>query len=399
MRFNRLFILGVLAFLAIVFVMEYRMPRKFQWVPTYDHRDRQPFGCYVFDSVLKTSIPQGYCVEKKTFYQLKEDNACKAILVVADGMPFTETDVSAILELADRGCNILLAGESLGLLEDTLHLENNFHYTSLSLIQYAQTGRSRDTLVWQQDSIYGEQSFTYYPQLLQRTISGPVDSLGYEVLCRNIQHNDAPTAVRIPIGKGALVWVSTPLVFTNYGILDGDNYLYIFRLLSQFGRQPIVRTEVYVQIVKESPLRYILSQQPLRWALYLALLTILLFMVFTARRRQRAIPSVKEPENMSLEFAKQIGTLYAQRKDYADAVIKKYTYFAEELRTLLHIDITDVTADHRNLHQLSFLTGMDEQQLAAIVDELRLLVADKRQITAEDMGRYIRAMNEIINQI
>ncbi len=102
---------------------------------------------------------------------------------------------------------------------------------------------------------------------------------------------------------------------------------------------------------------------------------------------------------MSLKFAKQIGTLYAQRKDYADAVIKKYTYFAEELRTLLHIDITDVTADHRNLHQLSFLTGMDEQQLAAIVDELRLLVADKRQITAEDMDRYIRAMNEIINQI
>ena len=399
MRFNKLFIAGVLTFLAVMFVVEYRIPRKFQWTPTFNHRDRQPFGCYVFDSVLSASVPQDYHVEKKTFYQLKDDTTRKAVLLVAESMQFSKTDVSAILEMASRGCHILVASESLGLLEDTLHLDNVYHYLPLSLLQHAQTGLSRDTLVWQSDSIYGELLFTFYPQLLPRTISGPVDSLGYQVLSRNRRYGDEPTAVRVPIGEGSIVWVSTPLVFTNYGILDSDNYVYIFRLLSQQDRLPIVRTEAYAPVGKESPLRYVLSQQPLRWALYLALLTVLLFMVFTARRRQRAIPQVKAPANMSLAFAKQIGTLYAQRKDYTDAVVKKYTYFAEELRTTLHIDITDVAADRHNLHQLAFLTGMEEQQLVALIDHLRQLVADKRQITAADMSRYIQAMNEIIKQI
>ena len=102
---------------------------------------------------------------------------------------------------------------------------------------------------------------------------------------------------------------------------------------------------------------------------------------------------------MSLAFAKQIGTLYAQQKDYADAVSKKYTYFAEELRTLLHIDITDVAADSRNLKRLAFITGIEEQQLAGLVDELRQIASGIRQIGAIDMGHYIGRMNEIVEKV
>ena len=399
MKFNRLFVIGVLAFLVIVFVMEYRMPKKFQWVPTYSQRDKQPFGCYVFDSVLKASLPQDYRVERKTFYQLKGDSSRKAFLMVADEAAFQKTDVTAILELAQKGNVVMLVSNSLGKMADTLHLNSVNHYNPMTLTKHAQAGNGRDTLVWQQDSIYDEREFRFYPQLLLTTIVGKTDTLGYHVLCRSKSHYQDAMAVRIPMGRGCIIWVTTPLVFTNYGILDEDNYLYIFRLLSQFGGLPIVRTEAYTPIAKESPLRYILSQPPLRWALYLALLTILLFMVFTARRRQRAIPLVTEPDNMSLVFAKQIGTLYAQQKDYADAVSKKYTYFAEELRTLLHIDITDVAADSRNLKRLAFITGMEELQLAGLVDELRQIASGIRQIGAIDMGHYIGKMNEIVEKV
>lgn len=403
MKFNRLFIIGVLAFIALVFVVQYRMPRKFQWTPTYDHRDRQPFGCYVFDSTVKNSLPQDYRVVKKTFYQLSQDStaAPQGVLMVADEVRFTTTDIAVIRRLAARGWRILLASEMLGALADSLQLASEWHYTPGTLLQYAQKGQERDTIVWQGDSTYCPRCFTYYPQLLSHTIGGKVDSLGYRVLSRSCQHSEEPVAVRITIGQGAVIWVSTPLVFTNYGILDQDNYHYVFRLLTQLDGLPVVRTESYIPktAATQTPLRYILSQQPLRWALYLTLLTITLFMVFTARRRQRAVPVVKEPENMSLAFARQIGTLYAQRKDYTDAVVKKYTYMAEELRTLLHIDITDVTADAHNLRLLALHTGQQEPQLAVLLDELRRLAADHRRLTAADMTRYIRDMNEIIKGI
>ena len=225
MRLNRTFVIGVLAFLAFVFVMEYRMPKKFRWTPTFSHRDKQPFGCYVFDSMLKASIPQGYQVVRKTFYQLKEDTTTKAVLMVADEVRLSKTDVAAILEMAGGGSHILVASERLGLLADTLHIADNYHYTSMSITEYARSGQNRDTLVWQQDSIYTGHTFTVYPQLLQRTISGPTDSLGYQVLCRAKKYAHAPVALHIPLGKGSITWASTPLLFTNYGILDHDNYL------------------------------------------------------------------------------------------------------------------------------------------------------------------------------
>ena len=68
MKFNRWFVLFVVVFLALVFLAEFRMPRKFVWNPTFSHNDKQPFGCYVFDSILSVSLPHGYEVTKKSIY-------------------------------------------------------------------------------------------------------------------------------------------------------------------------------------------------------------------------------------------------------------------------------------------------------------------------------------------
>lgn len=46
--------------------------------------------------------------------------------------------------------------------------------------------------------------------------------------------------------KGKLYWLPLP-AFTNYGVLDGKNAAYLFRILSQMGGFPIVRTEGYMK--------------------------------------------------------------------------------------------------------------------------------------------------------
>ena len=56
-----------------------------------------------------------------------------------------------------------------------------------------------------------------------------------------------PVAMSCSWGKGEIILVSTPLLFTNYGVLDGKNAAYIFRLLSQIGEFPIIRTEGYLE--------------------------------------------------------------------------------------------------------------------------------------------------------
>ncbi len=49
-----------------------------------------------------------------------------------------------------------------------------------------------------------------------------------------------------------------------------------------------------------------------------------------------------------MEFTELIGTLYFQKKDHEDLVRKKFTYFAEELRREIQVDIEEVADDERS---------------------------------------------------
>ncbi len=62
-------------------------------------------------------------------------------------------------------------------------------------------------------------------------------------------------------GKGEVILASTPLLFTNYGVLDGKNAAISF-CSSQMGGFPIVRTEGYMKEtaqVQKSPFRYLFA--------------------------------------------------------------------------------------------------------------------------------------------
>ena len=83
MKGSRWFIIFIVAFLLVMFAVEYHLPKKFVWTPTFSHYDEQPLGCAVFDSLLSSSLPNGYSISKETFYQMEgdaTDNGNKAYL-------------------------------------------------------------------------------------------------------------------------------------------------------------------------------------------------------------------------------------------------------------------------------------------------------------------------------
>ena len=409
MRFNRWFITFVVVFLALVFVMEYQMPRRFTWNPSFSHIDKQPFGCYVFDSVLSASLSDGYEVTKKTLYQLRGEHRRMGVLVVAEYLyNMSETDVDNLLAMAAEGSKILLvSGGMPSCLSDTLHFDTDGYYHELTLREYAVRGLTLDTVTWIADAVYDRKEYYLYPQLSSFEILLDTDSVKGRILAMNTSHqheeeNDSvsySTAVAIPVGKGEVILAMTPLAFTNYGILEGNIHDYVFRLLTQMKGLPMVRTEAYTPATaqaEQSPLRYFLSQPPLRWAVILSFLTILVFMVFTAKRRQRVIPVVEEPKNRSLEFVKLIGTLYYQKGDYRDLVMKQYAYLMETIRRVLQVDLNDRGNDLRSFAVISAQTGVEEKEIAALVDTLRRLSDDEeRTVDAKTMRMLVGRMRQI----
>jgi hypothetical protein len=429
---NKLYFLLMVVFFVLIFLYQYYTPKKFVWRPTFSKHDKQPFGSYVFDDVMSTSIPD-YQVLNKTFYQLVEDNLDdtlygdgehplplekrRAFLLTENEIRFTKVDMQALLNVLKQGNKVMLCLSSFpGILCDSLCFKQNqeqFLYSYTSIDRYARGGYRRDSLFLGVDSLHPEQIFAVYPQLHPATLDegrwqdAHKDSVAtshlqcdsFEVLVRN-KLNEA-VVMRLYLGEGELFLVGTPLMFTNYGLLDGGNAAYAFRLLSYLQDLPVARVEAYgvAQTTSGSPLRYFLSQPPLRWALYVALCTLLLFMIFAARRRQRVIPVVRPPVNETLRFTQLIGNLYYQKKDFKDLLNKKYLYFCAETKRLNGIDLQSGEPDGELVLRLAEKTGQDPRDLKPAFRELKFLLREDSLVDEDSMVRCIDRINEWMRRL
>lgn len=436
-------------------LLQVNLPKKFVWSPTFSHVDKQPFGCFVFDSVLTQSLPNGYHVTKKTFFQLDQEHAKEkiSVLMVVDQQNLKQLDVKYLCNIARRGGKVMVVASSSfddGRNTDTVvvdELERTFKvriedgtYFSLRGILAglkAHDNDMYDTIYWNnRETMYAAQSYRMFYNMVGGTLF--VDSVpkvkrlaytlstaGYDYRHDSLYVGDftgfdtivdekerieridtfaikkIPVAVSVPYGKGEVIFVSSPLLFTNYGMLEGNTFVYIFRLMSYLADLPVYRTEAYVKtdamlVAEQSPFREFIKRPPLRWALYLALLGVVLFMIFTARRRQRVIPILSKPANRSLEFIQLIGTLYYQRKDHVDLVRKKFKLFAEELRKTAGVDISDVNTDDREYLLLAEKTGMNSDRLKKVIRQIRLVLHSEGNISVEEMRSLIDAMDTIV---
>lgn len=455
MKSSRNFLFAMLVLFVLFCLLQVNLPKKFVWSPTFSHVDKQPLGCFVFDSVLTQSLPNGYHVTKKTFFQLDQEHAKEkiSVLMVVDQQNLKQLDVKYLCNIARRGGKVMVVASSSfddGRNADTVvvdELERTFKvkiedglYFSLRGILSglkAHDNDMYDTIYWNnRETMYAAQSYRMFYNMVGGTLF--VDSVpkvkrlaytlstaGYDYKHDSLYVGDftrfdtivdekerieridtfaikkIPTAVSVPYGKGEVIFVSSPLLFTNYGMLEGNTSVYIFRLMSYLADLPVYRTEAYVKtdamlVAEQSPFREFIKRPPLRWALYLALLGVVLFMIFTARRRQRVIPIISKPANRSLEFIQLIGTLYYQRKNHVDLVRKKFKLFAEELRKTAGVDISDVNTDDREYLLLAEKTGMNSDRLKKVIRQIRLVLHSEGNISVEEMRSLIDAMDTIV---
>lgn len=455
MKSSRNFLFAMLVLFVLFCLLQVNLPKKFVWSPTFSHVDKQPFGCFVFDSVLTQSLPNGYHVTKKTFFQLDQEHAKEkiSVLMVVDQQDLKQLDVKYLCNIARRGGKVMVVASSSfddGRNADTVvvdelertfkvRIEDGLYFSLRGILSglKAHDNDMYDTIYWNnRETMYAAQSYRMFYNMVGGTLF--VDSVpkvkrlaytlstaGYDYKLDSLYVGDftrfdtivdekerieridtfaikkVPVAVSVPYGKGEVIFVSSPLLFTNYGMLEGNTSVYIFRLMSYLADLPVYRTEAYVKtdamlVAEQSPFREFIKRPPLRWALYLALLGVVLFMIFTARRRQRVIPIMSKPANRSLEFIQLIGTLYYQRKDHVDLVRKKFKLFAEELRKTAGVDISDVNTDDREYLLLAEKTGMNSDRLKKVIRQIRLVLHSEGNISVEEMRSLIDAMDTIV---
>lgn len=426
MKSSRLFVVVIIALMAVILLFEMNAPTRFRWDDTsQSHKSKQPFGCYVMDSVLSASLPQGYEVLGngiKKYIGKKYKGGKHTFLFINNLDEFINSFDIDFLKLIEDGNNVVLTIEDKYYYDDAQSVQEELDFQTInnSYISHFNketlSDHSRyDTIQWHTDGRFAAATYLINTAFCDNEVKL---SSAYTIIASlkkakepHYYHEEdrmATIAGSRYFGKGKVIIVSLSMIFSNYGILNDTIRPFVLRLLSDCGSKPIVRYDpTYISRDvdtvdndrdQESPLRYLLANRPLRWAFYLALATLVAFVVFSARRRQRVIPVIRPPVNHMMEFVKRIGGIYYNRHDNVDLLIKKYVTFSNDLRAKAMIDIDNFDNLDDELMSLSNRTGIPFNELHQQIRDV-MIATNEDSISDDKLKRLIDVMNDIMHRI
>ena len=189
-----------------------------------------------------------------------------------------------------------------------------------------------------------------------------------------------------------------PVVFTNYHLLKSKRHSkYTEAILSYLPDARILyksKNKVGDDLSR-SKLRFILSNPALKYGWYLGLVSLLLFLIFNAKRKQRIIQTITPLENSTVAFTKTIGNLYFETKDYTNLIHKKITYFLEYIRRTFYLD-TQIL-DDKFVKNLASKASKNHKDIKTLVDQIAHFRA-KAIHTEQDLLDLITLIEDFYTQ-
>jgi hypothetical protein len=385
--------LGILVGLLLLVVLSGE--KKYDWTVTLAHEDKNPYGAYALNELLSPlkKVEHSY----KTFYELKDSLTSKTgVLILAERFGPSKEETEAMLAYAKDGGVVFISANSIsGKLADTLQIQTDDHFIQSSYLQDSESASihlrnaSMDTVsrfYFKKENVYS--NFTTEDTIKARQ---------FHALLVASNHNNQPVGLRLAIGKGSIVLCSTPLIFTNYCLLKDDNHTLASSLLSYIPQSRIYWTEYYQlgRMEVASPLRYILSSEPLRWAYYLAMVAVIFFILFEAKRKQRIIPIIKPLANTTVDFVSTIGGLYYENADHKGIAMKKIHSFQEALRSKFYLNQSIFAPNF--VQTLSLKSGVGEEKVQRLTDIIRSITA-ARTISEEDLKTLHQRIQDFWNK-
>lgn len=363
------YIVFLVALFVVVVYFEATAPRPVSWESSFTRQDRIPFGGYILFDLLPQLFPESdIAVASSPAYNVLVDSYRDGTNYIFINNYFAPDalDVEQLLEFVDRGNHVFMAATDFSpLLSDSLGFEVGADFSPFS-----------DTVSvnFSSPSLKESPPFTFKGRF-GHAYFGKIDTANTVIL--GTDGDGAANFIRVSYGDGDFIASTVPYAFTNYHLVDERNAEYVFRALSYVPDGAILWDEYYKAGRKEvrSPLRYILSEAPLRWAWYLTLIGVVLFMIFMGRRRQRIIPTIKPLPNATLEFAETVGQLYYRHGNHGNIAGKKITYFLEYIRT--HFGLNTAERDDEFYRMVAARSGIELDVVRSTFDYIDATIAQQ----------------------
>jgi len=343
-------------------VIEIITPKPIDWTVSLASSDKNPFGAYLLDKRLGDIFP-GSSRSYQTLYELK-DSSYQNIFILAQSFAPGDEDTKFLLENVYSGQNVFVASSRFGgLFSDTLSVKTTDYLFDGNIFENLD---KEDTTSLHLLAENLRQESYYYQRDNAKNYFSNFDTTKTQI--KGVNDLKKPTFLKVSYGEGSIYLCSTPLVFTNNYLVYNDNQRYISHLLSVLPEKDLHWTEYYQlgRMEAQSPLRYILQETSLKWAYYITIIALLLYLVFEGKRKQRIIPVIEPLKNDTLDFVGTISNLYYQKKSHKSIAEKKINFFMERLRQKFYLNIRE--DDKSFIDKIAEKTGNDLEDVKKLFD-------------------------------
>jgi len=365
----------LLLMLVVVSIIEVNKPKPIDWNKTYSSYDKIPYGNYVlFDLIENIFDAPVEVVHQPIYNQLyifgSEYEEPSNYLFINESFTLSDLEAKRLLPYVEKGNNVFIAAAHWDIeksLADKLKIE----------VDYDRNFFLSDS----DDSTKQAKGANFVHPALKTAFGYPLKKNNFEAHFINIEEtstkllgvnsNEEPNFVKINYGAGAFFLSSVPEYFSNYNMLHKNNAEYAAKILSHLPNQKTYWDEYYKVGRRESEtiFRYVLSNPALKWLLYMSLLSLVLFMIFEAKRKQRIIPIVEPPQNTTIDFVETISGLYMHQENHKNLADKKIAFLYYYIRSKLYLQDIEMTDDF--FKRLSIKSGIEEAEIKQLFQLIR----------------------------
>jgi len=345
-------------------------PKPINWNPSYAKKDLIPFGSSALYKMLPAIFPtQNITTTEFPLYNtLRSNTFQKYNYIIINNVFKPDTlDTRELLKFAAAGNSVFISANYFeGKFADTLKLKTNNYFDSGNFIKYdssiiANIYKSPDTVkINFANPLLKNSTYYTYDKGMEGTYLNSFDTVKSIVLGSNAMKKI--NFINYKIGKGEIYIHTSPEAFSNYHFVS-NNYSYVYKALSYLPNQSILWDEYYKagNTKSDSPLRVIFDNPLLLEAYYLLILSIILFVIFGAKRKQRIIPVIEPFKNTTLQFVDIVGALYYQTGNHKNIADKKVQYFLEHIRTVFQTKT--INYDDAFISRIVNLSGIEKQKV------------------------------------
>jgi hypothetical protein len=182
-----------------------------------------------------------------------------------------------------------------------------------------------------------------------------------------------PDFLRYRIGRGHLTLHAAPLVLSNYFLLQDSNRRYLDGIWHGFPANvsTVYWNEYYERTGGKTKLSVLLQYPAMRWAIVIALIALLAYVLTGIKRRQRVVPVIPPAENTSVVFAETVGRLYFNKGDHANLARKMVQHFLDMVRSNYQLDTTQL--NEHFCERLSARSSVSLQEVKTLVGHIHAL--------------------------